>query len=53
MSLVLLSTEGASLSEPGFAAGGLTKHRGTSGADDHRLGVAEHRRDLIEENHKE
>merc|ERR1719259_1602447 len=45
--LVLLPTERASFREAGFAAGGLAKHRRAAGADDHRLSVAEHRRDLV------
>jgi len=44
---MLLPTEGASFGESGPAAGGLAEDRGAAGTNDHRLGVAEHRRDLV------
>ena len=44
---MLLPPEGASFGESGPAAGGLAEDRGAAGADDDRLRVAEHRRDLV------
>jgi len=46
-SSMLLPAEGASFGESGPAAGGLAEDRGAAGTNDHRLGVAEHRRDLV------
>jgi len=40
-----LPAEAAALCEAGLAAGGLAQHLRAAGADDHRLRVAEHRRD--------
>ena len=43
LSLVALPAEGAALGQAGPAAGGRAQDRGAAAAEDHRLGVREHR----------